>query len=116
MKEILFVVLEQFADWEAAYITSAINMLGQGKYDIKTVSLTKEYVKSIGGFKIMPDYDIKSIPTDYEALILIGGMTWRNDEAKQVKELVEDCYKNGKVLGGICDICKRSITCFKCCQ
>lgn len=103
MKEILFVVLDQYADWEAAYITSAINMLGQGNYNIKTVSLTKDYVQSIGGFRIMPDYDIKSIPAGYEALILIGGMTWRNDEAKQVKALVEECYKNGKVLGGICD-------------
>ena len=49
-KTILFVILQQFADWEAAYITSAVNMLGQGQYDIKTVSLSKDYVCSIGGF------------------------------------------------------------------
>ena len=68
-KTILFVILDQYADWEAAYITSAITMLGQGNYDIKTVSLKKDYVLSIGGFKVIPDYDIKSIPADYEALI-----------------------------------------------
>lgn len=34
-KTILFVILQQYADWEAAYITSAITMLGQGQYDIK---------------------------------------------------------------------------------
>ena len=102
-KTILFVILDQYADWEAAYITSAITMLGQGNYDIKTVSLKKDYVLSIGGFKVIPDYDIKSIPADYEALILIGGMTWRNESSKQVKTLVEDCHKKGKVLGGICD-------------
>ena len=102
-KTVLFVILDQYADWEAAYITSAITMLGEENYDIKTVSLTKDYVLSIGGFKVMPDYDIKSIPTDYEALILIGGMTWRDGRAKQLKALVEDCYKKGRVLGGICD-------------
>ena len=102
-KTILFVILQQYADWEAAYITSAINMLCQGQYDIKTVSLSKDFVQSIGVFKVLPDYDISSVPNDYEALILIGGMTWRNENSKQVKTLVEDCLQKGKILGGICD-------------
>lgn len=102
-KTILFVILQQYADWEAAYITSAITMLGQGQYDIKTVSLSKDYVWSIGGFRVLPDYDIASVPEDYDALILIGGMTWRNENARQIKTLVEDCYQKGRILGGICD-------------
>lgn len=102
-KTILFVILPQYADWEAAYITSAITMLGQGQYDIKTVSLSKDYVLSMGGFRVMPDYDMKSAPDNYEALILIGGMTWRDEDAQQVKTLVEDCKKKGRILGGICD-------------
>lgn len=102
-KTILFVILQQYADWEAAYLSSGINMLGDGSYEIKTVSLTNESIASIGGFHTVPDYDIKSIPSDYEALILIGGMTWRNEKAKQIKLLVEECFNKGKVLGGICD-------------
>ena len=103
MKKILFVILDQWADWEAAYLSSAIRMLGQNQYAIKTVSLTKDSVESIGGFHVLPDYDIQSIPTDYEALILIGGMTWRNEAAQKIKPLVEKCFENNKVLGGICD-------------
>lgn len=102
-KTILFVILQQYADWEATYITSAITMLGQGQYDIKTVSLSKDHVWSIGGFRVLPDYDIASVPGDYDALILIGGMTWRNENARQIKTLVEDCYQKGRILGGICD-------------
>lgn len=102
-KIILFVILEQFADWECAYLSSAIYMLGQGNYEVKTVSLTKDSIQSIGGFCVIPDYDVLSAPTDYEALILIGGMTWKSENAKQVKPLVESCCSNGKVLGGICD-------------
>lgn len=102
-KTFLFVILQQYADWEAAYITSAITMLGQGQYDIKTVSLSKDHVQSIGGFRVLPDYDITSVPNDYEALILIGGMEWRKENSQQIKALVEECRKKGKVLGGICD-------------
>ena len=102
-KTILFVILQQYADWEAAYISSAITMLGQGGYDIKTVSLSKEPVQSIGGFTVLPDYDTASVPAEYDALILIGGMTWRSEDTQQIKALVQDCLRKGKVLGGICD-------------
>lgn len=102
-KKVLFVLLEQYGDWEAAYLSSAIYMLGQGEYEVKTVSTTREPVKSMGGFRTVPDYDVKSMPKNYEALILIGAMTWREENAQQIKPLVEECVKNGKVLGGICD-------------
>lgn len=68
-------------------------MLGQGRYDIKTVSLSKDYVQSIGGFRVLPDYDMESVPKEYEALVLIGGMTWRNENTQQIKTLVGECYK-----------------------
>ena len=103
MRTVLFVLLDQWAEWEAAYLASAIKMLGENKYQNKTVSLTRDAVESIGGFKMVPDYDIKSIPKGYEALILIGGMTWRSDKARSVKALVEQCLADGKILGGICD-------------
>ncbi len=106
MKMILYIILEQWADWELAYISSAVNMLGQGKFENKTVSLTKNAVTSIGGVKCVPDYDLQSIPSDYEAVILIGGMSWHNENALQVKPLINDCIKNGKVLGAICDACR----------
>lgn len=103
MKTVLFFILDQWADWEAAYVSSAIRMLGQNQFTIKTVSISKDKVESIGGFQVIPDYEISSCPTDYEALILIGGMSWRSDIALQVKPLVEQCLSKQKILGGICD-------------
>ncbi len=102
-KMILFVLLPQYADWEAAYLSSAIKMLGQDAYEIKTVSLTKDPVLSIGGFHTLPDYDLAAVPPDYEAAILIGGMTWRTEAAQAVKPLIKRCRESGKVLAGICD-------------
>ncbi|MBZ9626046.1 DJ-1/PfpI family protein [Clostridium sp. FP2] len=102
-KTVLFVILDKYADWEAAYVSSLILALGQEVYSIKTVSLTKDSIKSLGGFTVIPDYDIKSAPTDFEGLVLIGGMSWRTEKAQQVKPLVENALNNKKVLGGICD-------------
>ncbi len=106
MKKILFLLLEQWADWELAYISSAVNMLGSGKFENKTISLEKNSVISIGGIKCLPDYDLQTCSSDYDALILIGGLSWHNENALQIKPLVEDCIKNGKVLGAICDACR----------
>lgn len=103
MKKILYILSEKFADWEMAYISSAINMLGNGQFENITVGLTAEPVRSIGGLVCIPDFDILSYPKDYSALILIGGMSWRSESAKKIKAPVEDCIKNGKILGAICD-------------
>lgn len=103
LKTILYVLLDQWADWEAAYLSSAIKMLGENQYANQIVSLTKDPVESIGGFHAVPDYDIHSVPSEYEALILIGGLSWRTETAKQMEPLVKQCLSCGKVLGGICD-------------
>ncbi len=106
MKTILYVILEQFADWELAYLSSAVNMLGEGKCENKIVSLTKNAVTSIGGVKCLPDCDLQNIPKDYNALILIGGLSWRDEKTIELKPLIETCLTDGKVLGAICDACR----------
>ena len=46
MKTVLLALLEQYADWEAAYVSTGIHMLGQGKIVVKAVSLSEEPVTS----------------------------------------------------------------------
>ncbi len=102
-KTVLFVILDKFSDWESTYLSTFILALGRNEYSVKTVSLTKESVKTIGGFTVLPDYDIQSAPKDFEALVLVGGMSWRNETALQVKPLVQYALDNNKLLGAICD-------------
>ena len=68
-KEILFVLLNNFADWEGAYIapnlTLGVEPGSESKYVVKTVAVTKDPVVSCGGFKVLPDYGIDNIPTAY---------------------------------------------------
>lgn len=58
-QEILFVLLDNFADWEGAYIAPSLNWGvepgSENKYVVKTVSVTKGLVVSCGGFKVLPD-------------------------------------------------------------
>lgn len=102
-KTLLLLILNKYADWEAAYVSALTHALSEEKYSVQTVSLTKDSVKSIGGFTVLPDYDIYSVPAEYEGLILIGGMSWRGEAARQVIPLVEKALADKKVLGGICD-------------
>lgn len=102
-KTVLFVLLEPYADWEGAYLAAGLTELGGECFAVKTVSLTREAVRSMGGFTTLPDYTVNSAPKRFDALILIGGMSWRGENALQIKPLVDAALDGGKLLGGICD-------------
>ncbi|MDV0446933.1 putative protease YdeA [Methanosarcinaceae archaeon Ag5] len=107
MKEkVLFVILDQYADWEYSFLATALQGGFKGKtspYDVKTVSLNRDPVKSIGNFTTLPDYGIDEMPSDYAGLILVGGNSWRTPDAKKVAPSVVKAYEDGKVVGAICD-------------
>jgi putative intracellular protease/amidase len=104
MKEVLFVILEPYADWEAALVAAAISDPegGEQKYVVKTVSLEKKPVHSIGGFTVLPDYDLASVPEDFAAVLLIGGYSWRKPEAVPIAALVKRARERGALVGAIC--------------
>lgn len=106
-QEILFVLLDNFADWEGAYIAPNLNWGvepgSESKYVVKTISVTKGFVVSCGGFKVLPDYGINDIPADYAGVVLIGGMSWFTPGAELVVPLVEDAIRNKKLVAGICN-------------
>ncbi len=106
-KEILFLLLDQFADWEGAYIAPSLSCGvrpdAESQYVVKTVSLTKEPIISMGGFNILPDYSINNIPTNYAGLVLIGGTQWFTPEASLFVPVVKAAVESGKLVAGICN-------------
>lgn len=105
-EKVLFVLLDEYADWEAASLAAALNEEPEGdgrRFDVKTVSLTKDPVRSIGGFTVLPDYGIDDAPDEFAGLILIGGNSWRKDGSERVMELVDKAISQQAVLGAICD-------------
>ena len=77
-KEVLYVLLPDYAAHEMVYLSEAIAsdefaLKENPKYVNKVVAPTLEPVKSIGGFRVIPDYSFDTMPEDYAALVLIGG-------------------------------------------
>jgi len=106
-KEIIFVLLNGFADREAAHLAVCLNTGvkpgGPLKYISKTLSLTKDPIVSIGGLRVLPDYDIHTLPEDCAGLVLVGGDKWFSTEAESIVPLVEKMIQENKLVGGICN-------------
>lgn len=107
-KEILYILLSDYAAHEVVYLSQAVAsdeyaLKENPKYVNKVVAPTMEPVKPIGGFLTLPDYSFESIPDDYAALVLIGGFGWATPVAEQVAPIVRNAIARGKIVGAICN-------------
>lgn len=105
-QKVLLVLLNDYADWEGAFLSSALHTGvmpgGEIKYEVHTVAPTSDAIYSIGGLRTLPDYTFEHMPKDYAALVLIGGNRWNSPEAEKVAPLVQDALNKGKIVGAIC--------------
>ncbi len=106
--EILYILLPDYAAHEAVYLSQAVAsdefaMKEHPRYVNKAVAPTMEPVKSIGGFRTLPDYSFDMMPDDYAALVLIGGFGWATPVADKVVPIVRSAIEKGKTVGAICN-------------
>lgn len=106
--EILYVLLPDYAAHEIVYLSEAIasdeqSLKENPKYVNKIVAPTMDPVKSIGGFRTLPDYSFDTMPDDYAAMVLIGGFGWATSVADKVVSIVKRAIENGKIVGAICN-------------
>ena len=106
--EVLYILLPDFAEHEMVYLAEAIAsdefaLKENPRYVNKVVAPTMEPVKSIGGFRTLPDYSFDTMPEDYAALVLIGGFGWATPVADRVVPIVGHAIRNGKFVGAICN-------------
>ena len=72
MKEILYILLDNYAEHEIGFMSGAVSTDATGfrkepQYINKMVAPTMEPVKSIGGMRTLPDYSFETMPADYAA-------------------------------------------------
>lgn len=107
MKRILFILLDDFADWEAAYLASALRggvMPGvPGTHEVEYAAPGGRQVRSLGGLRVLPDRDLSALPDECAGVVLIGGLSWQTPEAEQVVPLVDEALRRGALLGAICN-------------
>ena len=106
--EVLYILLPDYAAHEIVYLSEAIAsddfaLKSNPKYVNRVVAPTLEPVKSIGGFRTLPDYSFDTMPEDYAALVLIGGFGWATPLADKVVPIVKCAIERGKVVGAICN-------------
>ena len=73
--EVLYLLLNNYADHEAVFLASAIacderSIKENPKYTNKVVAPTLDVVRSCSGFHTLPDYSFETMPNDYAALVL----------------------------------------------
>ena len=98
MKTALILLLNDYADWEVAFVSSTINM--SEEWYVKTISTQKE-VQSLGGLTTKVDYLLEEVPSQYELLILIGGNSWVNDDPNII-HLVNHTLDKNIITSAIC--------------
>lgn len=106
--EILYILLPDYAAHEEVYLSQAVASDEQAlkahpKYVNRVVAPTLEPVKSIGGFRTLPDYSFDTMPDDYAALVLVGGFGWATPVADRVVPIVARAMKEGRIVGAICN-------------
>lgn len=98
MKTALFVLLDQYADWEGAYLMSLLNQ--RDNWQVKTASNLPQ-VKSIGGIQTTVDLNLSKIDQMYHLLVLIGGNSW-NIHSQELYAIIEQQLSHDLPVAAIC--------------
>lgn len=106
--EILYVFLPDYAAHEAVYLSQAVAsddfaLKANPKYVNRVVAPTMDAVRSIGGFRTIPDYSFDTMPDDYAALVLVGGFGWSTPVAEKLVPVIGRAVADGHIVGAICN-------------
>ena len=108
MFKIYVYIFDTLADWELGYVTAELNSGRFFKKDaprvsVKTVGISKEPVKTMGGLTIVPDCVIDDIAVnDKSVLLLPGGNTWDNPKHGTIVKKAEELLSVGATVCAIC--------------
>lgn len=110
-------VLDTMADWETGFITAELNSARFFKKNaehvsLKTVSCSKDRIKTMGGISITPDCLIDDISVNEKTVLILPGADSWNDEkhTKIIKKANEILSSNGTV----CAICGATVALANC--
>lgn len=101
-------VLDTLADWELGYVMAELNSgrffkKDAPKVSVKTVSVCKEPIKTMGGMTIVPDCVLgEIIVNDTSVLLLPGADTWNEQKHVAVIQKASELLSFG---GTVCAIC-----------
>lgn len=101
-------VLDTLADWELGYVTSELNSgrffkKGAQRVEIKTVSYSKEPIRTMGGLTIVPDCLIEDmVASKTSVLLLPGADTWNDPKHRAIIKKASKFLSLGATVCAIC--------------
>ncbi|MBP6563949.1 MAG: DJ-1/PfpI family protein [Neisseriaceae bacterium] len=99
MNTAIFWLLDGYADWEGAYLSSRLHQ--SPDWQVKTASLTAGRCVSMGGFTTMVDYGLADLPDHVDVLVLLGGLGWDIDHPA-LSRLIGQYLAQGVKVGALC--------------
>ena len=108
MVRIYVYALDTLADWELGYAIAELNSRRFFKKDapcvsVKTVGLSKEPVKTMGGLTIVPDCGIDEIAASEKSVLLLPGAdTWNDPKHGAIIEKAGVLLSMGATVCAIC--------------
>lgn len=101
-------VLDTLADWELGYVTAELSSRRFFRKDapevsVKTVAISKEPIKTMGGLTIVPDCTIDDILVSEKSVLLLpGANTWDNPKHGAIIEKAGELLSVGAMVCAIC--------------
>lgn len=108
MIAIYIYLLSTLADWEIAPVSAELNSkrffkAGAPQVIVKTVAVSKEPVKTMGGLTIVPDCTIDEIELSEKAVLLLPGAdTWAEAQNAQIIQKASALLSKGATVCAIC--------------
>ncbi len=112
MITIYIYLLSTLADWEIAPVSAELNSKrffkdGAPQVVVKTVAVSKEPVKTMGGLTIVPDCTIDEIELSEKTVLLLPGAdTWAEAQNVQIIHKASALLSKG---GTVCAICGATV-------
>jgi len=102
MKEILMLLTDQWADWEAAFVIADLNM--HPDYTVKTVAADDVPKVSLGGIRAEIDCTLDSYNSydNLAMLIVPGGLSWWDNDFPEIVEFIRAVAEKQIPIAAIC--------------
>lgn len=101
-KDVLLLLTDRWADWEAAYAIAEVNSVPQ--YRVRTIAVDKQPKASIGGIRAEIDLSIADYGDfgNLAMLILPGGFSWQEGRHDEIAAFVRKVIEAGVPVAAIC--------------
>lgn len=89
-EEVLVILTDKWADWEASYTMAVINSFSERKLEVKTAALDKQAKVSMGGIRAEIDYVIKEYQ-NFDNLVMViipGGLSWKENNYVEIADFI----------------------------